>query len=552
MSAERDAEMFLADVYARQPEGTVIAVGPKSKQHFVLNPSGALPWIVGKPDSYCRVTLLARRPEKGRGKAADSVALPGLVADFDVDGSPDGRGGVVTGAFETREAAIDCAQSIVQPTLLVCSGYGIQPWWLLHEMEMLASDEDRARVAAIARAWQDALRARAGVKKVDGVHDLARLMRAPGSLNGKGEKPVPVVLMDDGGPRYDLNELAALAPVAEVEAPPPVDSGEVDVEAILGRHADLARLVRREGKAPGDGSPSTWDYALGCRACEHGYDDHEVAALLRHNRRLHPDDKHKDERDAYIELTVAKVRAQVGAAPRDRTSEEAKTKLADLLRLERAPDARYVVQETAILGHGATARGVVYLSRGLTLEFERVGDISKPTRLSEELAASVGVAAKFEGLQAIQALALVRQIAERSMAMAELAATTAMASLILAYARVIEFNVALPRSRYEQWQEVQRHDPLADLKGHDPASYAAAMILLRDPESGATYVRAAWAQEVMRRELGPGYAAPRVQGLLLRAGWTQPTADGSIEATQKGRPRIRLWFYVVPKDWGES
>ena len=107
------------------------------------------------------------------------------------------------------------------------------------------------------------------------------------------------------------------------------------------------------------------------------------------------------------------------------------------------------MQHAEILGHGATARGVVHLSRGLTLEFDRVGDISKGPRLAEELAATVGVAADFTKLQAIQALALVRQIAERSMVMAELSATTAMATLILGYARVIDFDFAQPRSRYE-------------------------------------------------------------------------------------------------------
>ena len=84
-----------------------------------------------------------------------------------------------------------------------------------------------------------------------------------------------------------------------------------------------------------------------------------------------------------------------------------------------------------------------------------------------------------------------------------------MATLILGYARVIDFDFAQPRSRYEHWQKVQDHDPLAGLKGHDPASYAAAMILLRDRTSGATYVRASWAQEVMRRELGPGSSTLR-------------------------------------------
>src|SRR5262245_11262920 len=115
-------------------------------------------------------------PARGRGKAADSVALPGLVADLDINGSPDGRGGVVTGAFDDERAALECAHSLAAPTVTVRSGYGVQPWWLLHQMETLHSDEDRERVAAIARAWQHTLRDVAGVKKVDGVYDLARVM----------------------------------------------------------------------------------------------------------------------------------------------------------------------------------------------------------------------------------------------------------------------------------------------------------------------------------------------------------------------------------------
>jgi hypothetical protein len=556
---ERDARLFLNDVYGGQPDGTVIAVGPVKRPHYVYGPEDALSYIVNKIDRYCRVTLLGGRPKSGRGAAEDSVALPGLVADFDLNGAPDGRGGVVTGAFDSVEDALDCAHRFLAPTVTVRSGYGVQPWWLFERMEPLSTQEDRERVHLLARQWEQAHRTAAGVTKLDQVADLARVMRAPGSLNGKGSEPVPVVLLDDGGPRYTLEQFAELLPVKDEPMPTPMPMPNAGVEptldvvlGLLDRHPDLAKLVSHEDKAPGDGSPSARDFALACRACEHGYDDTEVAAVIAYHRSRHPDPKAKGERPDYIERTVRAAREKIGAAPRDRTLEQARNKLADLLQLERAPEAPFVVQATAIYGHGATARGVVFLSRGQTLEFDRVGDIGKQTRLAEELAASIGVATNFTKTQAITALALVRQIAEGSAALAELAATRSMANLILTHARVVKFDYAKPASRYSAWHLVQGHDPLEDLKAHDPASFATKMIVLRDGLTGATYVRAAWAQEVIRRELGAGYSTARVQGLLLRAGWTQPTADGSIEATQVGRQRIRLWFYVVPNGWGES
>jgi hypothetical protein len=103
--SERDARLFLGEAYREQPVGTVLAVGPIRRPHYLRSPLDALPYCVGKHNAFCRVTLLAGRPAKGRGKDEDSVALPTLVGDLDVNGSPNGKGGVVEGAFESVEHA---------------------------------------------------------------------------------------------------------------------------------------------------------------------------------------------------------------------------------------------------------------------------------------------------------------------------------------------------------------------------------------------------------------------------------------------------------------
>src|SRR5207253_2972055 len=72
--------------------------------------------------------------------------------------------------------------------------------------------------------------------------------------------------------------------------------------------------------------------------------------------------------------------------------------------------------------------------------------------LAEELAASVGVASDFSKSQAINALALVRQIAATSTQLADFTRTKEVAAMILAYAAVHVFNAD---NRYEHWQKVR-------------------------------------------------------------------------------------------------
>lgn len=346
MSAEQqDALRFLELLYRGKPEPSVIVVTPKAsngswaRSHFVRSPQDALPYVLGAVDVYTRITPIAQRPQKGRGNADDSIALPSVWAEFDVNGTPNGRGGVVSGAFPDLDAATEIATGILEPTMLVNSGGGLHGYYLLERMLPLGSTEDRARARALVQGFQARLRTEAherfGVRKLDSTHDLARVFRPPGSMNGKGETPRPVQLLDDGGPRYTVEQIDA--ETICVEDPPPTDAGEASTECvreILDRHEDLAKLVARKGPKPGDGSPSTWDFQLGCRAAEHGYDDDALASLIRHARRVHGEDK--GEREDYVERTIAAVRKRVGYVSGDATRDAVLAELTKALRLAKS------------------------------------------------------------------------------------------------------------------------------------------------------------------------------------------------------------------------
>jgi len=99
--------------------------------------------VVGAVDVYTRITIIGKRPMTGRGTAADSVAVPGLWFEIDVNGAPDGRGGVIACAFNSVEEGFAIATTIAPLSLGVRSGYGGHGYVLFDEPWILNTDGDR-------------------------------------------------------------------------------------------------------------------------------------------------------------------------------------------------------------------------------------------------------------------------------------------------------------------------------------------------------------------------------------------------------------------------
>ncbi len=175
----------------------------------------------------------------------------------------------------------------------------------------------------------------------------------------------------------------------------------VDAQTVLDRHEDLAKIAARKGAKPKGGTPSDWDFMLGCRAAEYGYDDDVLGALLRHARQLHGEGK--GERDNYIERTIAAVRKRVGHVGADATRDAMLAELAQALRL---PEGRSVAL-TRVAGHGNSAAASIVLDDGYNIEFDRFEHVAQPAKLADQLATTVGVATEFSKLQARRVAALV-------------------------------------------------------------------------------------------------------------------------------------------------
>lgn len=176
-----------------------------------LTDQGANVWIAAHP--------LARIPEHGRGGAEDVEGVSWLHADLDWRGEGHAKEDLPT----EDEVRRGLASFPLAPTVLVHSGHGLQAWW---EMDEEVEPEEGA---VLLLRLHEGLR-RVGLKPER--HDLASVLRLPGTVNYKGD-PVPVVIEVETTAVYTGEDLDVLPEVEDLPAPtPPEERGHWD-DAVL-------------------------------------------------------------------------------------------------------------------------------------------------------------------------------------------------------------------------------------------------------------------------------------------------------------------------------
>jgi putative DNA primase/helicase len=317
-----NASDFLSGLWTPTPPGLILTWELATKQsRWLKAPAGAIGIAPGTPDLYTGVGLAHK--DHGRTRRtpnSEVIAIPGLWADIDVNGGPDEK----TGAAPDRDAAIELANAILEPTVLVDSGYGVQGWWLFPEPWKFASREEQAEAATRAAQWQKALRDKAGFG-LDYTHDLARVMRLPGTINAKGgqRKSVRVVAV---GPRHDRAVLFALCEAAGAVDPGyrmhevPTVSVECRPETRLPRHGALlenSAQFRRTWRHERTDLPSMseYDLSLASIAALAGWSDQAIADMVCVHRRQQDPSDPKAERVDYVSRTVQRARQQAQPEP---------------------------------------------------------------------------------------------------------------------------------------------------------------------------------------------------------------------------------------------
>lgn len=127
-----------------------------------------------------------------RAKAHQIVYVPAFWLDIDI-ADPVHKHSNLPPSIEDAYQLVDAVGH--EPTAVVRTGHGLQAWWRFAGGEC-ATDETRHHLAAVVRGWQQTQMQKALALygwHIDATHDLARIMRLPGTWNFKAE-PVPVTL----------------------------------------------------------------------------------------------------------------------------------------------------------------------------------------------------------------------------------------------------------------------------------------------------------------------------------------------------------------------
>jgi hypothetical protein len=327
---------FLICLWGDEPPGRIqLWRLSDHKAMYPISPMGADSHR-NRPDVFTCVALTWPRrtvTAAGRPRAEHAVALAGLWLDIDI--TRDGKPGV-----PDQQAGVQLAGKVLDPTILVNSGYGVHAWYLLDEPWKFISRDDQATATRLAADWY-ALHAEIAAQRswhLDvGTRDLARLMRLPGTLNAKHEPHVPVTVLEQTGRRYTLDQLRQAAPPADSSpartalTDSPAGKGDPPGPTVIScavgpAPAQLIALLRDQDPefaaawihdVPGRAhwTMSEWDLSLASRMVATGkFTDQLVASVLvAHRLAGNPGDP-KAHRVDYLQRTIAKARAEREAA----------------------------------------------------------------------------------------------------------------------------------------------------------------------------------------------------------------------------------------------
>jgi putative DNA primase/helicase len=220
MEADRQAiRQFIERVHGPEPAGWLIiwTRQDKATRAFALGEEGALAQAVeycatkaSACDVYAAVGLQRERPANtSRGAEPGVACLPGFWADVDIAGGAH-KAQDLPPSEEDARGLIDTAG--LEPSVIVRSGFGLQPYWLFREPWMIESDEERQRLKSLSTRFQLNLRLRANVRgwTMDSTADLCRVLRVPGTFNHKVDGDVRMVTAEYADRAYSLDDFEDL------------------------------------------------------------------------------------------------------------------------------------------------------------------------------------------------------------------------------------------------------------------------------------------------------------------------------------------------------
>ena len=206
------SQVFLPTIYGPTPPG-FFAVWTKDNSQTL--------WIPG--DQIDRIPDIAKKlaeskevyfgvglqefplGSKSRGTRKTVSAIGAFWMDIDIfDASH--KNEKLPFSYEEALAFLD--ELPLKPSIIVNSGHGLHVYWLLPELWIFENDQDRQHAQTLAHDFQKVIIQLAQKHGwiLDSTHDLARVLRVPGTVNRKNS-PVPVeIIKFEPTHRYSFEE----------------------------------------------------------------------------------------------------------------------------------------------------------------------------------------------------------------------------------------------------------------------------------------------------------------------------------------------------------
>lgn len=273
---------------------------PSKRQEF-FNLSPLLDITILSEDQNCYFGVCPRREAKG---TEDSVScMVTLWADLDAKKVMASDPRIQDIESAKREILRRLKSFQYPPSIIVDSGNGYHTYWLLREPLLLQGHEEGLRAMGILKGLGAALEG-------DNVHDLARIMRLPGTLNLKEPQNPKLVRIIEFNPeqRYNLDDFEDYYEPVESYSGIVINDADIPEHVpkqfyeLLGQDEKLRNTW--EGKRPDlkDRSRSGFDMALASQAAQYGFSAEEIAGILKET----PSGRAEDGTTQYRRRTIAK------------------------------------------------------------------------------------------------------------------------------------------------------------------------------------------------------------------------------------------------------
>lgn len=106
-----------------------------------------------------------------------------------------------------------------QPSIIIFSGGGMHCYWLFDKPWIFESKDDRQKAQDMSRLWQQRFIKDYAERgwKLDNTSDLTRVLRLPGTMNCKGDTPIPVrILVFEPERKYNIQQLVDMKLVVDI------------------------------------------------------------------------------------------------------------------------------------------------------------------------------------------------------------------------------------------------------------------------------------------------------------------------------------------------